>query len=77
MQELRYYLEMLLDHKCGSGNPDCPECRTLQRIYHFMQTEFFATVIYDETPLDPSQFTRSRTQPINRVAAGPRRPHAA
>jgi len=76
MSELRYYLEMLLDHKCG-GNGDCPECRSLQRVYQFMETELFSTVIYTETPLDPRQIARSRSLPINRAAAEPRRPQAA
>jgi hypothetical protein len=77
MQELRYYLEMLLDHQCRSGNGECPECQSLQRIYQFMQTELFSTVIYTETPLDPRQPAPSSSQPVNRAAVGPRRPHAA
>jgi hypothetical protein len=42
-----------------------------------MQTELFSTVIYAETPLEPRQPARSQSQPVNRAAAGPRRPHAA
>ncbi len=77
MQELRCYLEMLLDHECRLANGDCPECQTLQRIYQFMQTELFSTVIYTETPLEPRQSVRRTAPPVNRAAAGPRRPHAA
>jgi hypothetical protein len=77
MHELRYYLETLLDHQCGSGNTACPECKGLQRIYEFMQTELFSTVIYADTPLDPRQAARSSPRPVNRATAGPRRPHAA
>jgi len=77
MHEFRHYLEMLLDHQCSPGNAGCPECQGLQRIYQFMQTELFATVIYSETPLHPRQGARSLAQPVNRAAAGPRRPHAA
>jgi hypothetical protein len=73
MHELRYYLGMLLDHQCISGSGDCPECQRLQRICQFMQTELFTTVIYSETPLE----LVSQSQPVNRAAAGPRRPHAA
>ncbi len=51
MQELRYYLEMLLDHQCKSSAGPCAECRALQRVYDFMETEIFSTVIYNETPL--------------------------
>jgi hypothetical protein len=77
MHELRHYLEMLLNHQCSSANGDCRECQGLQRIYRFMQTELFSTVIYNETPLEPRQPTRSVAQPLNRASAGPRRPHAA
>jgi hypothetical protein len=77
MHELRYYLGMLLDHQCISGKSDCPECQSLQRICQFMQTELFATVIYTETPLEHRQPVPSHSQPVNRAAAGPRRPHAA
>lgn len=76
MNELRYYLQMLLDHRC-SANGDCRECHTLQQIYRFMQTELFSTVIYNETPLAPRRPEQSHSQPVNRAAAGPRRPHAA
>jgi len=77
MHELRYYLERLLDHQCSSGSGDCRECQTLERIYQFLQTELFSTVIYAETPLEPRQPARPPSQPFNRAAAGPRRPHAA
>jgi hypothetical protein len=78
MHELRYYLETLLDHRCTSANGECPECQSLQRIYAFMQTEMFSTVIYSGgTPLEYRQPALSQSQPINRAAAGPRRPHAA
>jgi hypothetical protein len=77
MHELRYYLEALLDHQCGSGKGDCPECQSLQRIYQFLETELFSTVIYTGTPLEHRQPTLSQYQPVNRAAAGPRRPHAA
>lgn len=77
MQELRCYLEMLLDHECRPANGDCPECQALQRIYQFMQTELFSTVIYTETPLELRRAARPPVPPVNRAAAGPRRPHAA
>ena len=76
MHELRYYLEALLDHQCASGNGNCPECRSLQRVYQFMQTELFSTVIYTETPLEPRHPAQSRSQPVNRAAGGPLPPHA-
>lgn len=59
MHELRYYLGMLLNHQCNSANGECPECRSLQRIYQFLQTELFSTVIYAETSLEPHQPARS------------------
>jgi hypothetical protein len=68
---------VLLDHQCGSGDGDCAECQSLQRIYHYMQTKLFSTVIYTETALEPRQPAKSASQPVNRAAAGPRRPHAA
>lgn len=77
MHELRHYLEMLLDHKCSSDKGDCPECQSLQRVYRFMQTELFSTVLYSETRLEHRQRTQSQSQPVNRASAGPRRPHAA
>ena len=76
MQELRYYLETLLDHQCGTGKGECPECLRLQRIYQFMQTELFSTVIFTETPLESRQAAASRSPSVNRAAAGPRRPQA-
>jgi len=76
MHELRYYLEVLLDHRCSSANGDCPECQSLQRIYRFMQTELFSTVIYTETPLEHRQPTASPSRSVNRAAAGLRRPQA-
>jgi hypothetical protein len=77
MHELRHYLEMLLNHECGSGNGDCRECQRLQRSYQFMQTELFSTVIYTEMLPDPRQPARPQLRPVNRAVAGPRRPHAA
>lgn len=77
MQELRYYLQALLDHQCASGNANCRECQSLQRIYQFMLTEIFSTVIYTDTPLDLRRPAPSQSPPVNRAAAGPRRPHAA
>jgi hypothetical protein len=77
MHELRYYLQMLLEHRCSAGKGDCRECRSLRQIYQFMQTEFFSTVIYPETPLEPRQPVQPESQPVNGAAAGPRRPHAA
>jgi len=77
MNELRYYLEALLGHQCGSVNGECPECQSLQRIYQFMQSGLFSTVIYPESTLEPHHPGQSQTQPVNRAAAGPRRPHAA
>jgi len=77
MHELRFYLEALLDHQCGSANGECPECRSLQRIYGFIETELFSTVIYAETPLEHRQPHVPGPQSVNRAAAGPRRPHAA
>lgn len=77
MHELRHYLETLLDHQCGSGATKCPDCQGLQRIYEFMQTELFATVIYADTPLEPRQPARATAHPLNRAVGNPRRPHAA
>jgi len=77
MHELRHYLEMLLNHECGPGNGDCRECQRLHRVYQFMQTELFSTVIYTETAKDPRQPARSPSRPVNRAVAGPRPPHAA
>jgi len=65
MHELRDYLEMLLNHQCTSGNGDCRDCKNLQRIYQFMQTDIFSTVIYTETSLEPRQPSRSQSQPVN------------
>jgi hypothetical protein len=76
MHELRYYLETLLEHRCSSAKGDCRECRSLTQIYQYMQTEFFSTVIYTETPLDPRPPVQSQSQPFNSAAAGPRRPQA-
>ena len=44
MNEMRDYLEALLDHQCSSG--DCPDCQRLERIYEFMRARLFSTVIY-------------------------------
>jgi hypothetical protein len=77
MYELRYYLEALLDHQCRSGNGECPECRSLRRIYGLIENELFSTVIYSETPLEQRQRVPAKLQPVNRAAAGPRRPPAA
>jgi hypothetical protein len=77
MHELRYYLETLLDHQCSSGNGDCRECRSLERIYQFMHTELFSTVIYTGITADRRQTSLSQWQSVNRATAGPRRPHAA
>lgn len=76
MKEFRYYLELLLDHRCSSTD-NCPECLSLQRIYQFMQTEIFSTIVYTETPLDLRQPARLELKAFNRAAAVPRRPPAA
>ena len=73
MDEYRYYLEFLLEHSC-SGSANCRECLSLQRIYRFMQTEIFSTVVYTGAPLDLRQLTRLELKPLNRASAGPRRP---
>jgi hypothetical protein len=52
MEDLRRYLELLLDHDCG-GQPDCTDCRSLQRVYQFLEAEIFSCVLYSETPLAP------------------------
>ena len=76
MEELRFYLESLLDHRCSS-TLNCPECLSLQRIYQFMQTEIFSTVVYTETAIEHRVPARFEPRPAHRAAAGPRRPHAA
>lgn len=49
MNELRHYLTILLDHQC-EGADACAECESLRRIYAFMQTEIFSSVIYSGPP---------------------------
>ncbi|HLY19636.1 MAG TPA: hypothetical protein VKR61_20555 [Bryobacteraceae bacterium] len=66
MDELRYYLETLLDHQCSSA-ANCPKCESLQRIYQFMQTELFSTVVYAETALQPRQFQMREDKGANRA----------
>jgi hypothetical protein len=44
MNEMRAYLEALLDHQCSNG--DCPDCQHLEGIYQFMRARLFSTVIY-------------------------------
>jgi hypothetical protein len=73
MDEFRNYLEMLLGHICNSARGDCPECRSLERIYQFMQAEIFSTVIYTETVFDARKAAALASKPVNRAAAGPRR----
>jgi len=43
----------VLNHQCSSGDGKCLDCQNLQRIYQFMQTDLFSTVIYTETSLEP------------------------
>jgi hypothetical protein len=68
MNELRYYLEVLLNHQCSPGSAACPECQSLHRIYQFMQTELFSTVIYKERPIQPRQVSSREAMPVNRAA---------
>ena len=68
MSELRRYLEILLDHRCNQGNETCAECQSLQRIYAYMQTEIFSSVVYEETPLAPRP-AGSVSKPMNRAIA--------
>jgi hypothetical protein len=68
MDELRCYLEMLLGHDCSSGNTNCPECQRLRRIYQFIETELFSTVIYTETPIRQQQFSPYPSKAANRAA---------
>jgi hypothetical protein len=75
MHELRAYLEMLLAHECRVSREDCGDCRRLQRIYRFIQTELFATVVYEETPLAPRRHG-ARPASVTRAAASPPRPEA-
>jgi len=63
MHELRQYLVMLLNHQCSSGDGNCLDCQNLQRIYQFMQTDLFSTVVYTETRLLPRRPSRSQSQP--------------
>jgi hypothetical protein len=77
MNELRHYLEALLEHQCANSEGDCPECQGLERIYQFMRSRLFSTVIYTDTHLEPHRPAQSQSQPVNRAAAEPRRPQAA
>ena len=77
MEELRYYLERLLAHQCTPGSGTCKECQTLHRIYQFMETEFFSTVIYTETPIQPRQTPILENPVVRRAGVGPSRPNAA
>jgi hypothetical protein len=67
MEELRYYLEMLLDHQCRLNGANCPECQRLLRIYGFMQTELFSTVIFTETPIQPGEIRPREPRSANRA----------
>jgi hypothetical protein len=49
MNELRHYLTILLDHQC-EGAHACAECESLRRIYAFMQTEIFSSVVFSAPP---------------------------
>jgi hypothetical protein len=76
MQEFHLYLEMLLNHRCQLDSGNCPQCRALQRIYEFMQTEIFSTVIYTETPRSLAQAAgcaagRRPSAFVSRPNAGP------
>jgi len=83
MNELRYYLETLLHHQCNSGDGDCRDCQSLQRIYQFMQTELFSTVIYTETAVAPrrtdspavapQQSSGSRPPPLKDLLVNPKK----
>jgi len=75
MHELRTYLEMLLAHKCSAGRDDCGDCQSLQRIYKFMQSEMFSTVVYAETPRAPRQAGEPPAS-LTRAAASPPQPRA-
>jgi len=77
MDELRHYLELLLDHRCAPGAVNCPECMRLRRIYQFMQTEIFSTVVYPERHAELHFPMRPEARPLNRAAAIPRSPRAA
>ena len=74
MQEFRIYLEMLLRHECKL-EADCPECRSLQSVLQFVQTQVFSTVIYSETPLDTRHAAHIEPKSAVRALAGPRRSH--
>ena len=77
MNEFRYYLGLLLEHRCNSVPQDCAECRSLQRIYEFMRTEIFSSIIFSETPIEPRRGPRRESKPANHAAASPRRPLGA
>jgi len=74
MNEFRYYLGLLLEHRCGAGPQGCAECRSLQRIYEFMQTEIFSSIVFSETPMEPRQAARGGSNPANHATASPRPP---
>ena len=73
MNELRYYLGLLLDHQCSTGPQGCAECRSLQRIYEFMRTEIFSSIVFSETPLETRQAAGGGLKPAKHAVAGPRR----
>jgi hypothetical protein len=73
-QELRHYLELLLEHACARNPENCPECRSLQRIYEFMLAEIFSTVLYPETAIELRHAHRE-SEPL-RAMAHPQRPQA-
>ncbi|HTQ56116.1 MAG TPA: hypothetical protein VMI94_16725 [Bryobacteraceae bacterium] len=76
MDEFRIYLEILLGHACSS-RADCQACRALGKIYQYMQTEIFSTVVYSETIFDAKKAAALVHKTANRAAAGPRRSSGA
>ena len=68
MDEIRCYLQMLLQHECDTGTDNCPECRVLMRIKEFLETAIFSTVIYTDWHPDSGRPALPKPMPANRAA---------
>jgi hypothetical protein len=53
MDEIRRYLELLLDHQCPPEGALCRDCESLSRIGHLMMGFMAETRIYPQNAAQP------------------------
>ncbi len=57
--EIRLYLDYLLDHSSECSGEGCLVCATLQSVCEFLRSQIFSVVVYPEAPISTRSMCRA------------------